>query len=162
MSETENKPNAAENKQSLAINAQFIKDLSFEAPNSPFVFNEMNKMPDVNINVDVQAAKIDNNVFGVDLKFHVNGKVGEKTAFIVELTYGCLTTINVPPEHIEPILLIEIPRHLFPFARNILADVTRDGGFPPLMITPIDFVALYRQRVEEKVKSQEQENKKLN
>ncbi|MGD9637599.1 MAG: protein-export chaperone SecB [Alphaproteobacteria bacterium] len=160
MSETETKNNETENKQSLAINAQFIKDLSFEAPNSPFIFNEMTKMPDVNINVDVQAAKIENNIFGVDLKFHINGRVGEKTAFIVELTYGCVVTLNIPQEHMEPMLLIEVPRHLFPFARNILADVTRDGGFPPLMITPIDFVGLYRKRVEEKIKADQ--NQKLN
>ncbi len=129
----------------IIINSQYMKDLSFEAPNTPMIFQELKAAPDVEISVDVQANKLQEKTFSVDLKFNVKGKSGNNTAFLTELVYGSIVTLNVPDEHLEPVLLIEVPRHLFPFARNIIADTCREGGFPPLMINPIDFVALYNQ-----------------
>lgn len=135
----------------LTINGQYMKDLSFEAPNVPHVFQELKGGPDVSIGVDVRAGRMQGDMYQVELQFKVEGKAGEdRTAFLVELVYGCVATVKAPEAQLEPMLLIEVPRHLFPFARAIIADVTRDGGFPPLMITPIDFVALFRQRLAER------------
>ena len=143
--------NGGENAQqaALAINGQYIKDLSFESPNSPSILAELqNQQPDVNVNVDVQAGKLEGqaaeNMYEVILDMRAELKLGEKVGFIVELKYGGVFTIHVPEEHIGAMLLIECPRILFPFARNILADTTRDGGFVPLLLQPIDFAAMYQ------------------
>lgn len=151
------------NKQlnSITINAQYIKDVSFEAPNVPAIFTEKNAGPEIAINVDVQATKIQENLFEVTLKVKADAKIKEKTAFLCEVEYACLATIVMPPENLEPVLLIEVPRLLFPFVRSIVADLTRESGFPPLMINPIDFVGLYHQRLEEMAKRQN-ENKTVN
>jgi len=129
----------------VSINAQYIKDLSFEAPATPGIFAEMQaNPPDVTINVDVNAHPLEDGTFEVQLHVRSECKVGNTRAFIVELVYGGLFTLNVPPEHLQPMLLIECPRLLFPFARNIVADATRDAGFPPLMVAPVDFVAMFQ------------------
>ncbi|MBC8269614.1 MAG: protein-export chaperone SecB [Rhodospirillaceae bacterium] len=135
----------------IQINAQYIKDLSFEAPATPGIFAKLqNEAPDVTINVDVNAHPIQERFFEVQLHIRATCKVAEETAFISELVYGGLFTINVPEEHLQAILLIECPRLLFPFARNIVADCSRDGGFPPLMLAPVDFVAMFQNQVSEK------------
>lgn len=157
--------NNTENNQQLApvvINAQYVRDISFEAPHVPQIFTELKSSPEIAVNVDVQAAKMQDNVFKVTLKIKTEAKVETKTAFLCEVEYGCIAGVNVPAEHVEPILLIEIPRLLFPFARNIIADLTRESGFPPLMINPIDFVGLYHQRLAEMQKQKEAENKTVN
>ena len=138
--------NTTENNEqqqvAIAINAQFVKDISFEAPHVPQIFTELKTNPEINVNVDVQAGKVQDTVYQVALKIKTEAKAEGKVAFLCEVEYGCIATVQVAPEHIEPILLIEIPRLLFPFARNIIADLTRESGFPPLMINPIDFVGL--------------------
>ena len=89
-----------------------------------------------------------NNEVEVELKIDAQAKVGENVLFAIELSYGGLFRLtNIPPEAVQPILRIECPRLLFPFARQILADASRNGGFPPLLIDPIDFLSLYRQRL---------------
>jgi len=150
--------NGGDNAQqaALAINGQYIKDLSFESPNSPSILAELqNQQPDVNVNVDVQAGKMEGqaaqNMYEVILDMRAELKLGEKVGFIVELKYGGVFTINVPEEHIGAMLLIECPRMLFPFARNILADATRDGGFVPLLLQPIDFAAMYQANLAQQV-----------
>lgn len=140
----------------LVVNLQFIKDLSFEVPNAPQLFAQMRDAPRVDIALDVQARPLaepgatPGNVFEVTLQIRADaqgqGATEGQTCFIAELAYCGVFTLNVPQEAIEPVLLVECPRLLFPFARNILADVTRDGGFPPVMLAPIDFVALWEQR----------------
>ena len=144
-----NTENTEQQQVAIAINAQFVKDISFEAPHVPQIFTELKSNPEINVNVDVQAGKIQDTVYQVDLKIKAEAKVEDKVAFLCEVEYGCIATVQVAPEHIETILLIEIPRLLFPFARNIIADLTRESGFPPLMINPIDFVGLYHKRLEE-------------
>ncbi len=135
----------ATNAAPIQINAQYIKDLSFEAPATPGIFSKMQQeSPDVTINVDVNAHPIQDKLFEVQIHIRATCEVGDETAFISELVYGGLFTINVPAEHMQPMLLIECPRLLFPFARNIIADTTRDGGFPPLMMAPVDFVAMFQ------------------
>lgn len=135
----------------MVVNGQYIKDLSFEAPGAPGIFGAMQRQqPDITVNVDVNAKPMENNTFEVLLHVKAECKVGQEAAFLAELAYGGLFTINVPQEHIEPMLLIECPRMLFPFARNILADATRDGGFPPLMLGMVDFVAMYQNQLKER------------
>ncbi|CCG09142.1 protein-export chaperone SecB [Pararhodospirillum photometricum] len=130
----------------LIINGQYIKDLSFEVPNAPMIFTRLDKTPEVSINIDVNATSVGEKAFEVVLHFQVESRFPDLVAFVAELKYGAVVTLTLPEEHLRPMLLIEVPRLLFPFARGILSDATRDGGFPPLMIQPLDFTALYRQR----------------
>lgn len=132
----------------LVLNIQYTKDLSFEVPGAPEIYATLREAPRVDLQLDVQARPVQDgqNVFEVALQIRADAKAGEQTCFIAELTYCGIFTINVPQEHLEPVLLVECPRLIFPFARNILAEVTREGGFPPVMLQPIDFVALWQQR----------------
>jgi len=133
---------------SLVINGQYTKDLSFEAPNTPEVFNLLqSEMPNIQVDIDVQGNAKDQNIFEVVLKVRAEAKVKEELAYICELSYAGIFTINVPTENIGPVLLIDCPLILFPFLRRIVADVTSDGGFAPLMLTPVDFASLYQQRI---------------
>ena len=160
MSETENAPPGSQQAIPLVVNVQYIKDMSFEVPNAPAVFSQMRAQPAVNINLDVQARRVTEgqHVYEVVLMIRAeahqppstNGQepaAVQPALFVAELAYGGVFTLNSIPENaIEPVLLVECPRILFPFARNILADVTRDGGFPPVLLQPIDFVALWQSR----------------
>ena len=159
MSETTAAPQApaAPAAAPLVVNIQFVKDLSFEVPGAPEIFASLRSQPNVAINLDVQARRIEDgqNLFEVVLVVKAEATEGAKTealpspriVFIAELSYaGIFTLNNIPDNSIEPVLLIECPRLLFPYARNILADITRDGGFPPVLLQPIDFVALWQAR----------------
>ena len=128
----------------LLIGAQYIKDLSFENPQGPEVLASLQQPPQVNIEVHTNARALGNGAHEVTLFIRGEAETDGKTVFIVELTYGSIISVNVADaETIKPILLIEAPRHLFPFARAIVANVTRDGGFPPLLINPLDFAGMY-------------------
>lgn len=135
----------------LVLNIQYTKDLSFEVPGAPQIYATLREAPRVDLQLDVQARPVEEggNVYEVSLQIRADAEAQGQNCFIAELTYCGIFTINVPAEHLEPILLVECPRLLFPFARNILADVTREGGFPPVMLQPIDFVALWQQRREQ-------------
>ena len=131
--------------QQLFINAQYIKDLSFENPRAPHSLTQQGAAPAVEINVDVKAQNLNPETYEVVLSVNANAKIGNDSLFIVELAYGAVVTArNLPQEMLPAALLVEIPRLMFPFARNIIADATRDGGYPPLMINPIDFTELLR------------------
>lgn len=137
-------------EQPLIINAQYTKDLSFEAPSAPGIFAELQgKQPDINLNINVSANPVKDKVVEVIFEAHAECKIGDKVVYILELEYAGVFTLNVPEEHLQPIILIECPRLLFPFARNILADVTRDGGYPPLMLGPLDFAGMYQAKLKE-------------
>jgi preprotein translocase subunit SecB len=142
----------------VSINAQYIKDLSFEAPTAPGIFQVMQQQqPEINVNINVDTNKYDESVFEVILTMSATASVGEETAFIAELEYAGVFTLNCSEEHIQPLIFIECPRLLFPFARAILAQVTRDGGFPPLMIGPVDFVAMFQREIETRGAEQAQD-----
>ena len=143
--------NTEKNSGSIQINAQYVKDLSFEAPALPMVLSELKGAPSISVNIDVKANKGADKVYTVDLTVKTKAVKPEdqKTVFICELTYGGLVTLDVPAEHVEPILLIEIPHLLFPYARAIIANTTREAGLPPLQINPVDFASLYRQKLSE-------------
>lgn len=135
---------------SLNILAQYIKDFSFENPGAPRSLQARDKAPAININVNVNANPLSDNDFDVVLTLNAEAKDGDKVVFVTELVYGGVFRIaGFPQEHMLPVLFIECPRLLFPFARQIIADATRNGGFPPLMIDPIDFAQMFAQRVSE-------------
>ena len=144
----ENENNGSNQGQAapIVINNQYIKDLSLEIPFAPQIFNEVKQNPDSNINVDVNAGRLEENFYNVELVFTINGDIPGKKLFVLELTYAGVVQLNVPQEHIEPVLLVEIPRMLFPFARNIITTSLMNAGLPPFMINPIDFVAMYNAR----------------
>lgn len=134
----------------LNVIGQYVKDLSFENPNAPGSLTTQAENPSIQININVNARNIAESDYEVDLSMEAKAVEGEKVIFNVELTYSGLFRIqNVPQDSLQPVVLIECPRLLFPFARQIIANAARDGGFPPLMIDPIDFAALYRQRLAE-------------
>jgi preprotein translocase subunit SecB len=136
---------ATQPQQQLIINAQYIKDLSFENPNAPSSLRQLNTPPAVEINVDVKAQGLGQDNYEVVLTINASAKIQNDTLFLVELSYGGLVTVrNVPQELLTSVVLVETPRLLFPFARNIIAETTRDGGFPPLLINPIDFNEVVR------------------
>jgi preprotein translocase subunit SecB len=135
------------NAPRLTIVSQYIKDLSFENPRAPQSLQPNQGRPEIQIRVDVRAQPLEAERYEVVLQLHAEAKSGNETAFMVELSYGgTFGLLNIPPDSLQPLLLIECARLLFPFARRIVADATRDGGFPPLLIDPIDFATLYRRR----------------
>ena len=135
------------NPPRLTIVNQYVRDLSFENPRAPISLQPNQPRPEVQIRVDVRAQHMEAERYEISMQLHVEAKSGDETAFMVELTYGgVFGLLNIPQDSLQPLLLIECPRLLFPFARRVIADATRDGGFPPLLIDPIDFVTLYRRR----------------
>jgi len=136
----------------IAVNAQFIKDLSFESPNVLRIMSQpSNQPPEVNFNLGVNANTVGPDLYDVTLTIRAEAKRDNITAFIIELAYaGVFTITGIPQDQMEPVLFIEGPRLLFPFARAIISDLTREGGFTPLMLQPIDFVDLYRRKLAER------------
>ena len=159
---------AAQPAPPLTVNIQYIKDLSFEVPNAPAIYATLRSQPAVAINLDVQATRLQEGQDVFEVVLQVRAEATEapqaangadpsaapgagapspdaRTVFIAEMAYaGVFTLAGIPAEAVEQVLLIECPRLLFPFARNILSDITRDGGFPPVLLQPIDFVALWQ------------------
>jgi len=129
------------------ILAQYVRDLSFENPKAPESLRIEGK-PAIDLGVELNAQGRPDNLFEVDMKLSIKATSDLGTVFNIELLYGGLFQLNnVAPADIEPLLLIECPRYLFPFAREIIARATADGGFyPPFMMDPIDFVAIYMAR----------------
>ncbi len=148
----------APQEQPVTVNAQFIKDLSFESPNAPSIFAEMQASPpDINLNINVKADSLQDDMYEIILDIQADCKVGEKVAFILELEYAGVFTLKIPEEHLQAFMFIECPRLLFPFARNILSEVSRDGGFPPIMLGPVDFLAMFQAGVQDAEKKQAEE-----
>jgi len=135
-------------KPGLRVLGQYIKDLSFENPGQ----KAANAQPNIDLGIDVSALPHadGNGVFEVSLKLSAKAQAGAQILFITELDYAGLFQLEgVPQDQFEPMLLIESPRLLFPFARRIIAEVTREGGFPPLLIDPVDFVQLYQSQYQQ-------------
>ncbi len=135
----------------FTVKGQYIKDLSFENPHAPQSLNAISRKPAIDVNVDLRGEKLQENIYEMTIRVMVRASVDNGTIFLADLAYaGIFELNNIPPERIEPLLWIECPFVLFPFARRVIADVTRDGGFPPLMLDPIDFHTLYLQNQENK------------
>ncbi|MDP6952130.1 MAG: protein-export chaperone SecB [Alphaproteobacteria bacterium] len=139
----------------LFIRAQYVKDLSFENPRAPASLRE-GAAPQVELSVSVNGRPMEGDDHEVELVLTATAKHDDEVAFVAELTYaGVFHLSGFTPEQLRPLVMIECPRHLFPFARRVMADCTRDGGFPPLMLDPIDFLALYRRSQEAAAQAQE-------
>jgi preprotein translocase subunit SecB len=143
--------NAGRNQEgTLNVLAQYVKDFSFECPGAPHSLRGRNSPPGINISVNVSTQAIDDKDHEVELRVNAQAVDGDNTLFAIELIYGGVFRIaGFAPEALRPVTMIECPRLLFPFARQIIAEATRNGGFPPLMIDPIDFAGMYRQRLAE-------------
>jgi preprotein translocase subunit SecB len=127
--------------------AQYIKDFSFENPSAPQVYQTLNQStPEIKVDVDIDLAVLDERIFEVVLTIRVGAMIGESTAFLIELDYAGVVQIgkSVPEETMELLLFSETPRHLYPFARAVIAKVTGDASYPPLYVSPIDFDGFYR------------------
>ncbi len=134
----------------LNILAQYVKDLSFESPGAPNSLRGRDKAPAININVNVAPNQLAEKEYDVTLTLSAKATYDKDVLFNVELVYGGVFRIDgFPQEHMLPLLFIECPRLIFPFARQIVAECTRNGGFPPLMIDPIDFASMFQQRLAE-------------
>ena len=133
----------------LTVLAQYIKDFSFENPNAPQSLMQ-GQQPQINIQINVSAKPMSDTDIEVALKLDGRAQNGETLLFGFELDFaGVFRITNVPQESLNAVVLIECPRLLFPFAREIVATAVRNGGFPPLLLDPVDFVALYRQKMEQ-------------
>ncbi len=133
---------------SLSVLTQYIKDFSFENPNSPNSLLPKEKQPEIGININVNANPLSETDFEVILNLEAKAGQGKDMMFNCELSYaGIFRLINIPEEARAAAVLIECPRMLFPFARQIVSDATRNGGYPPLMIDPVDFARLYQTRM---------------
>lgn len=158
MSDTENSGEGMGQAPHIRILAQYIKDLSFENPNAPESLRANGSGPaiDLNVNVNARRKEDEENVYEVDLTVGAEATREDNPVFLTEIIYSGLFALeNIPAQEAEPVLLIECPRLLFPFARRLLADVTRDGGFPPLMVDPIDFAGLYQAQLQQRMQESE-------
>ena len=142
-------PQAAQQGQpQLAVLAQYIKDFSFENPNAPRSLTPAQTQPAINIQINVGAQQLAQTDYEVSLNLEGKAESAGTVLFAFDLTFaGVFRVQNVPAETLQPLVMIECPRLLFPFAREIVATSVRNGGFPPLLLDPVDFVALYQQRV---------------
>ena len=141
-----------ETRRQIAINAQYVKDLSFENPRAPHSLLQPPEglAPELQVGVDVKAQGLAPDVYEVILTLKAETKLSGEVVFVAELSYGAVVTlINTSPEDVPPALMVETPRLVFPYVRNIISDVTRDGGYTPLLLSPIDFAEIYRRRLAE-------------
>ena len=144
-------------RNKLKVNIQYIKDLSFENPNSPKSLTDNKEPPDIKVDINVFAKPFDKKVYEVSLSIGGKANKNDLKVFEIELVYAGIFTlpdVELTDEEEKKLVLIEAPQLLFPFARSIIAELTRDGGFMPLIIQPIDFVSLYRSRINQKTKTE--------
>jgi len=140
--------NGAENGPRFTVMVQFAKDFSFENPNAPRTLGAQATAPNISVQINVNARQVGPTEYEAALVLEGGAGEGADALFKFELTYcGVFRVENMPPEQVQPVVMIEGPRLLFPFARQMIADTVRAGGYPPLYIDPIDFQALFMQRV---------------
>jgi len=149
--ETFNPPaNGGDTLPQVGVLAQYVKDFSFENPNAPAVF-QWQSQPQTDVQVNIGTMVAGENLHEVTLKIDVTATATEGVAFRIEVLYaGLFALTNVPADQLQPFLLAEAPRILFPFARRIVADAVRDAGYPPLMLEPIDFNGIYLQQLQQR------------
>ena len=130
----------------IMVQSQYIKDLSMEIPHAPVIFKKLQgQNPQVNVEINVEANKLEEeNVFNIALNIAINGDIEKEKAFILELSYAAVVSLNIPSEHQEPVLMVEIPHMIYPFARQIVSQTMTSAGLPPLMLNPIDFMGMYQ------------------
>lgn len=138
----------------IVILTQYVKDLSFENPHAPMSLVEDGGQAHGDVAIQVKSRRIGDDRYEILLEFNVEAKKGDRVSFLAELVYGGVFTVSgFPDDMIEVATLVECPRILFPFARRVLADAVRDGGFAPLLLAPIDFLKLYQDRAQERARA---------
>ncbi len=136
---------------SMHVLGQYLKDLSFENPKAPDSLQGPGENPNLQIDFNVGVKKLKDNVYESAINFKGHATNEDGSIYILEAVYaGAFEIKNLPEDSLEPLLLINCPSILYPFLRRLIADITREGGFPPLLLDPIDFAGLYKQRQEEK------------
>lgn len=128
----------------VTLNVQYIKDMSLEVPHAPEIFSKLNTPPQLNVDLNIDVNKLNLNQYEVALNIRINADAEKEKLFILELSYAAACTVVLPEEQIEPVLFIEIPKLLFPYARQIISSNLANAGLPPLMLTPVDFGAVYK------------------
>lgn len=147
-------PNGVDTAPQVGLISQYVKDLSFENPNAPAIYQNP-QAPEISVQFDIAANQVADEVHEVALKIEVRAESAGTVAFIVDLSFAGLFGLrNVPLDAVQPFLLGEAPRLLFPFARRVVADAIRDGGFPPLLLEPVDFNGLYLQQAATRAQEQ--------
>ena len=138
---------AAADKPAIFLRAQYIKDLSFESPRAPASIFSLREPPQMDVNINLAAQRLDEKVFELSIQISARAVAEKTTIFLCDVVYaGVLEMQSIPDNAVESTLFIQGAQLLYPFARRVVADLTRDGGFPPLQLEPMDFVALYQQR----------------
>lgn len=160
----ENQEQTVNSQYPFYIHDQYVKDISFENPNYLIKYTEKDKQPEVSVNVETHVVKLNDDNYEVAMTITAKSLIEDKTVFVLELTYAALISVakDLKQDVLEPVLLVHCPFLMFPFAREIVATVTRAGGYPPLMIDPIDFANLYLEKKKEsqsKSKKEEKETK---
>ena len=142
-------PNGQDTSPAIGLISQYVKDLSFENPNAPAVY-QWQDAPQIDVQFNIAADSVGDDLYEVSLKIDVTSKTDQGTMFVIDLKYAGLFGVrNVPDDQLQPFFLAEAPRILFPFARRVVADAVRDGGFAPLLLEPIDFHGLFQQQVQQ-------------
>lgn len=167
MSKEQKEPAVEAKGMPVTIHAQYVRDISFENPLAPQALRADSTPPEMDVNIGMDARKLEEggvkNLYEVVLSVRAEAKRGSEQVFIAEIQYGVTVQVgdSVPEDNHHPLLLIEIPKLAFPYVRKILSDLTTDGGYPPLLLNPVDFSALYMQRFAGDVE-QEKAEKKVN
>jgi preprotein translocase subunit SecB len=155
MSDIDNQPVAMASNLPVMVHAQYVKDISFENPSAPFSLRAGLEAPKLDVNINLDARNLDDpqikSLYEVALRISVRATRGDQTVYIAEVLYGIAASMpNVAEEHHHPLLLVEIPKLAFPFARKVVADLIQDGGYAPLLLGPVDFASMYMSRFGEK------------
>ena len=146
-----NQENEDQKKGSIQVAAQYIRDLSFECPNTEVLLSGSDSKPDLNVEINVNAQSLPNGLYESSIEFTANASISEGTIYDLEIVYtGIFKLENVSKGALEAVLIVNCPTILFPFMRRIVADLTRENGFPPLFLEPIDFVSLALQPKQQK------------
>ena len=143
---------AEEKQNEISINMQYIKDLSLEVPHAPQVFAKLTTPPQIGVDLNIDATKLNDDQYEVTLNLRVHADTKDEPLFILELAYSATCTVKVPEEFMEAVLYVEIPRMIFPYARQIISLNLSEAGLPPLMLSPVDFAAVYKNKKEQQQK----------
>ncbi len=140
-------PTPTADKPAIFLRAQYIKDLSFESPRAPASIFSLREAPQMDVSINLGAQRLDDNVFELAIQISARAIAEKTTVFLCDVVYaGVIEMQAIPNEAMEPTIFIQGAQLLYPFARRVVADLTRDGGFPPLQLEPMDFAALYQER----------------
>lgn len=140
-------------KNEVSLNIQYIKDMSLEIPHAPEIFTKLTTSPQIGIDLNIDVKKALNEQFEVVLNIRINANIEKEPLFIFELAYASLCTANIPDEQKEPVLFIEIPTLMFPYARQIISSNLAEAGLPPLFLTPVDFATVYKNKKNSDIKT---------